>query len=669
MPSRARPQVARQLASAAATYRPDIDGLRAVAVLAVLAYHAWPNWFHSGFVGVDIFFVISGYLITTIIAGQLEAGRFSIADFYVRRVRRIFPALTVVLVATLGFAWVVLLQDEFLQIGRHAVAGVGFFSNLLLWHEAGYFDNAGTTKPLLHLWSLGVEEQFYIVWPLLLWLVFKRKLPFLAVAAVIFALSMAVNLLSVQSHPVAAFFSPVTRFWELMAGGVAAYLHLHRTDFFSRHTTALSLAGTALLVLSFWLISPQDLFPGWRALLPVVGAFMLIMAGASAPVNRLLLGRRIMTAIGLISYPLYLWHWPLLSFGFIIYGEKPPASVKVALLAASFALAIATYRLIELPLRARRGMRVVWSLAGAMACVGLAGLLIASGTLRERIDTHGAAPYLAALNDTDFPGATFKPWRYNDVVLQKAASPGPGLTVFLGDSVMQHYGPRVEQQVAADPARFQSVVFATAGGCPPIRHIVRLPRIKYPTCQKSTDAAYALANSAAADKVVIGAAWYGYFNGQTDLLYDDGKTRLPFPDARAQELAYESLRQSIATLRQNGKQVFLILQPPAGKRFDPRSMYTGSRFGGIYPVDPVPPFDLKDYLTRNATVRERLLAIAHQSGARPIEPTEYLCKGDICPVLDEQGSPLYTDTVHLRPSYARRAATFLDQTMTRASGR
>ncbi|MDQ1817451.1 acyltransferase family protein [Massilia sp. CCM 9210] len=645
-----------------------MDGMRALAVIAVIVFHAWPTWFAGGFVGVDIFFVISGFLITSILISQLDKGKFSIADFYVRRIRRIFPALTVVMLATLAFGWVILLRGEFQQIGKHAVAGTLFVSNLVLWNEAGYFDNDGITKPFLHLWSLGVEEQFYILWPLILWLVFSRKLRFLWVAGVIFVISMSANLLLVSDHPVAAFFSPLTRFWELMAGGVVAYLHLHHPQRFERHGTALSLGGALLLGLAFWLTNAQSVFPGWWAMLPVGGACMLILAGKNALLNRLVLGRRLPVAIGLISYPLYLWHWPLLSYGHIIYGQKPPLDVKLVLVGAGFVLAYLTWRLVEIPLRERRERsRVTWSLGLGMVAIAVLGLTIGTSLLRERIDTHGAEPYLAALNDSQFPGPTLAPMRYDGVVFQKAASRGPGLTVFLGDSVVQQYSPRIEHVVAGDPARFSSVIFATAGGCPPIEHTVRLPQFRFPLCPKTVKAAYALANSPEVDTVVLGAAWYGYFNiGQHELLYEKGAIKKTFPAADAQELAYASLRASIANLRKNGKRVFLVLQPPSGSAFDPQSMYTGSRFGAIAPVPKVPAFDLADYRQRNAAPLARLTAIAADTGAIVIEPARFMCKGNVCPVLDETGSPLYTDTIHMRPAYSRRAASFLDPAIVRA---
>src|SRR4030065_1483737 len=174
-------------------YRADIDGLRAIAVLSVVGFHASPYWIRGGFVGVDIFFVISGFLISSIILSNLSKGTFSFAEFYARRIKRIFPALILVMATCYVFGWFVLLPDEYKQLGKHIIAGAGFVSNFCFWQEAGYFDNSADTKPLLHLWSLGIEEQFYIVWPLLLYLALKRRFNFLFLAITIFAISFSVN--------------------------------------------------------------------------------------------------------------------------------------------------------------------------------------------------------------------------------------------------------------------------------------------------------------------------------------------------------------------------------------------------------------------------------------------------------------------------------------------
>ncbi len=216
------------------TYRPDIDGLRAIAVLAVIGFHAFPNWVHGGFVGVDIFFVLSGFLITGILLNQLQAlpamgwHNFMgfITHFYARRIVRIFPALLVVLVACYAFGWFSLFANEYKQLGKHIAAGAGFVANWALWGEAGYFDNAAETKPLLHLWSLGVEEQFYLLWPLALWVLWKRQLDVLTATLLLAWISYAVMRNRMSVDAVGVFFSPQTRLWELLAGAALAYVQV-----------------------------------------------------------------------------------------------------------------------------------------------------------------------------------------------------------------------------------------------------------------------------------------------------------------------------------------------------------------------------------------------------------------------------------------------------------
>lgn len=180
-------------------YRPDIDGLRAIAILSVIGFHAFPFLVQGGFIGVDIFFVISGFLISTIIFGSLERGNFSFVEFYIRRINRIFPALLLVLITCFAFGWFVLLSDEYKQLGKHIAGGAGFISNFIFWNESGYFDNVAEAKPLLHLWSLGVEEQFYIIWPLLLWLAWKRHLNLLSIAIIVAVISFALNIYEIRN--------------------------------------------------------------------------------------------------------------------------------------------------------------------------------------------------------------------------------------------------------------------------------------------------------------------------------------------------------------------------------------------------------------------------------------------------------------------------------------
>ena len=332
-------------------YRPDIDGLRAVAILAVLGFHAFPDVLRGGFVGVDVFFVISGFLISSIIFENLEKGSFSYLGFYSRRIRRIFPALVVVLIATFALGWRLLLPGEYVQLNKYIASGAAFISNLVTWNEAGYFDNASDTKPLLHLWSLGVEEQFYLFWPLLVGICWRFRFNLLSITLFVALVSFAENILTASTYPVADFYSPLSRFWELMIGGMLAYATLHRPQYFPESTRWLSFAGLTLIILAVVIISKDAMFPGWWALLPTVGAFLIIASGSEAWVNKYLLGNKLMVGIGLISYPLYLWHLPLLTFARIANFGTPPVLMRLGLLGLSVVLAIMTYFLVEKPLR------------------------------------------------------------------------------------------------------------------------------------------------------------------------------------------------------------------------------------------------------------------------------------------------------------------------------
>ncbi|MFP5392036.1 MAG: acyltransferase family protein [Gammaproteobacteria bacterium] len=645
-------------AHGAQPYRPDIDGLRAVAVLLVVVFHAWPRWLQSGFIGVDIFFVISGFLITSIILSDLQARSFSILEFYSRRVRRIYPALLLVMFVTLALGWAVLMRNELAQLGKHIASGAAFIANLTFWSETGYFDNNSTTKPLLHLWSLGVEEQFYIVWPLLLWLSYRFRTRFLKPALVIFAVSFAYSLYATYHSPTEGYFSPVTRFWELMVGGICAHVQRHHIHRLARWSGAMAFAGVGALLLAGLLVTEQTAFPGWWALAPVLGASLLILAGSDAWINRRVLAQPLAVQLGLVSYPFYLWHWPLLSFTFILYGEKPPALVKLAAVAGSLLLAFLTYRLLELPLKRRvgRGLQVRL-LCALMVVAGGLGLLMWGGQLAPRLQTNGADRYLNALNDLGFPTAAMRPLSHAGVTFQQVVGRGQGTTVLLGDSVVEQYGVFVTEFLKAHPEARRAVVFGTAGGCPPIEGAVRLPQIKFSKCTQTVHAALHLALSTDVDTVLVGGAWYGYFNRDyTDLIMDGRQ----FPDTRAQEAAFTALENSLARLRAAGKRVFLLMTPPAGAAFDPRAMVEGSRLHQIRPKAHLEPFDARQFNEAHQAARARLQGIAATTGATLIDPIDTLCPQLRCPVVDANGEPKYTDTVHMRPGVSLSAARYLE---------
>jgi peptidoglycan/LPS O-acetylase OafA/YrhL len=362
------------------SYRADIDGLRAIAVSSVVIFHAFPEAIRGGFIGVDVFFVISGYLISTLIIRGLDRGRFRLAEFYSRRIRRIFPALLLVLAASVVIGWFVLLIDEYTQLGKHVAAGAGFVSNLVLWNESGYFDNSAATKPLLHLWSLAIEEQFYLIWPIIIYLLWRFPRAIWTVIVAVGLISFSLNVLFIHTGgSVAAFYSPQTRFWELMAGSAVAYVMLRKEYIAPSLQVPLlryvnpSFLGCAFLAVGL-IVTREARFPGWFALLPVIGASLIISSNPNSWINRVFLSHPFLVGLGLISYPLYLWHWPLLSFTRVVDGEYPSPIVRVLLLAIAVGLAFATYVAVEKPIReGRLKKRAPALLALGMIIVGGAG--------------------------------------------------------------------------------------------------------------------------------------------------------------------------------------------------------------------------------------------------------------------------------------------------------
>ena len=390
-------------------YRSDIDGLRAIAVLAVVTYHAFPGRLPGGFIGVDVFFVISGFLISTIIFENLESGTFTFKEFYSRRIRRIFPALVITLLGVSIIGWFLLISEEIKSLGKHVAAGAAFLTNFIVQGEAGYFDSASEARPLLHLWSLGIEEQFYIIWPVLIWFAWKRKFNFISITLLLACVSFYFNIKEVETSPVSTFFSPHTRFWELMCGSGLAWatIYLKHSDLKLRVTidrwlkrivfqnlrepdgntlsNLMAIQGVALLFFGFLFFDKSTVYPGFYTFIPVLGTLFLIYAGSNSWINRALLSNKVLIWFGLISFPLYLWHWPLISFAWIVEGGVPPTIVRVSAVLLAMLLAWLTKVFIEKPFRfskARIQLKV-WGLCISLTVVGLAGLALNSTSISQ----------------------------------------------------------------------------------------------------------------------------------------------------------------------------------------------------------------------------------------------------------------------------------------------
>lgn len=658
-------------------YRPDIDGLRAIAVLSVVAFHAFPSWVRGGFIGVDVFFVISGYLISTIIFENLDKGTFSFSDFYSRRIRRIFPALLLVMIACFAFGWFALLADEFKQLGKHIAAGAGFISNFILWNEAGYFDNSAETKPLLHLWSLGIEEQFYIVWPVLLWFAWKRKFNLLTITVVVAVATFILNLKGVRQDMIATFYSPQTRFWELLCGSLLAWFALYKKDSFANikskiddwlsrivysekqnndgrtFSNVLSFVGLLLLIYGFWRINKELSFPGKWALVPVLGAVLIITAGSKAWVNRKILSNKVAVWFGLISFPLYLWHWPILSFARIVEGEVPSRNIRIAAVVLSIALAWLTYKLVERPIRFGNYSKVkVTVLVILMTVVGYIGYnTYERNGLEFRVSKFSKIS--KAAGEWQYPGK-LTPFNFEGRTFLRQNSNKKDATLFIGDSNIEQYYVRADELIANRPDDVNSVIFATGGGC------LAVPASPYDEphkhCVNLMESAFNYAKSDTSVKnVVIGAQWNGY------LLHGYALGGVFGIGEKDYVSSLSRLSTYIKQLKQLGKNVYLVLNIPTGEELDPKFMaMRGLKYFPQIIILRDGGLSRESVNKKYGKVQEDLRISAESAGAKVVNPMDFVCDSLVCLSVDDDGEPIYKDGTHLRPSYVRHKAHFID---------
>jgi len=471
--------------------------------MLVLNYHAFPEALPGGFVGVDVFFVISGFLITGIIARELALKRFSLLGFYNRRIRRIFPALIVVLAATLALGWLWMLPAPFAQLGSDSFASAAFFANIALLLQSGYFDVESAKKPLLHLWSLGIEEQFYLAWPLLLMLAVRLRLSILTVASVLGIGSFLLNVALIGSDPVATFYLPFTRAFELLAGAVLAcgWSRVNQASVASNWRAAI---GVVLIVAAAGILDSHRAFPGWWALLPVVGTALLLSAPA-AWVNRAVFASPALVWIGLISYPLYLWHWPLLVFmGAIKFGPLSLPERELILLASAL-LAWLTYRFVETPFRfGAPSPRKIYALGAGMVLIAIAGGAIVYG---RGLDFRLPAE-IRAIADVPTQNAR---WRFHQCLLDLSREMSFAddcadrdrrpLVMVWGDSTAAALIPGLRK---AQETRNFGIAQFTSSSCVPI---LNADIASTPNCRAINDKVIGLAREIRPDIVVLHGAW------------------------------------------------------------------------------------------------------------------------------------------------------------------
>jgi len=363
-------------------YRPDVDGLRTIAVTAVVIYHAFPGSLTGGYVGVDVFFVVSGFLITSVIVDDLERGRFSIVDYYGRRARRILPALIVMVLAGLAVGAIILFPGDFQDLARSTAATALFLSNVWFWLDRqDYFADAVEFAPLLHTWSLAVEEQFYIVAPLLLALVLRHgRGPAIVAMSAICAAALALSAATSAGSHGFAFYLPLTRAYELGLGALLALVPASRLSLPRSAREAAAASGLAMIIVAVFAFDGATVFPGVAALLPCVGTALVIAAGSQGQtVVGGLLSLGPLVFVGLVSYSWYLWHWPVLAFTRVHLGTVDlPPSVALSAVAGSFGLAVLSWRFVEQPFRRRRGVIAPGTGAFAASAAGIAALVAAA---------------------------------------------------------------------------------------------------------------------------------------------------------------------------------------------------------------------------------------------------------------------------------------------------
>lgn len=659
-------------------YRADIDGLRALAIIPVILFHAFPSLMPGGFVGVDIFFVISGFLISNILLEGLEKGTFSFAAFYRNRIRRLFPALLVLLAACLAAGWFLLLPDEYENLGKHMVGAVGYVENFVLRREAGYFDVRSQFKPLMHLWSLGIEEQFYLTYPLFLWAMWRVRRMLFPALVLVAAGSFALNIVYVRGDAAGAFFLPQTRCWELAAGcAIACWQILRKETYLSTNLlrssmrsrwprvsdgpigNVFSAAGVALIAIAVLRIREHDAFPGWYALLPVCGAALLIVAGPKAHINRLVLSDRRMVFVGLISYPLYLWHWPILTFPRMLAGGEIPVSWRIAGIVLSFALAWLTFHFVEKPIRfGRKNWFRPVALAAVsvvLACVGYAatrdgyvrrfpGVAQDLGDLRKVVWSTSECRTISGLSKIDYCRTT---------------SVKPPDVLLIGDS---HAAVLYEGLAPLYRQRSLTLMNLGEAGCAPFYDTETVPGERDRDCSAPVNGMLDFAaHSASVRTIIFSARGPRYMSGEGFGAVESGaapkKIRWKGAPAGAPqpEMYAGALRYTIARLSSSGKTVILFIDwPELG--FDSRSCL--ARPFGLFPSTrkfcEVPR---KEVDLRNRAYRGLMFRLASELGnVKLFDPLPWLCDSSACYALKD-GRLLYSDSNHVSIAGAEYLAT------------
>lgn len=640
-------------------YRAEIDGLRAIAVLAVVLFHARLGVPGGGYAGVDVFFVISGFLISRLIGEEYaRSGRFSLAGFYERRIRRLFPALVAVVVATLAVGWWQLPPGELVALARSGFAALAFFSNLHFARQAGYFQAEAETQPLLHTWSLGVEEQFYILAPLVIVGLLKlslrhRRLVLGALALV----SLGFAVLVPQSQREAAFFWPYGRAYELLMGA-ALGLRLVPLPTGERARGGMAAAGLVMIALSLLLLREGGHFPGYLALFPCLGTALVIAAtegGAIPGVVGTLLSAAPMRFFGRISYSLYLWHWPVMVYAALAHEGPLPLAVRLGLVVISIGLAWVSYRFIETP--ARHGVarwRLLLVFAPALGVMG-AGFVVSA-----LVTKHQGYPARFGPAMTRLVAGMAEPQRTGPRCAGAHCLLGDGNApvsfILLGDSHARVLAPEISH-IAQE--RGLGGILLMRDGCPPLLDEQGQSIVPSRKCREVGWRLDTLLAAQPKPRIIIAARWALYaeaspFGAETGT---EGRALVPGGLEANRRAFAEGLQRTLAVLQRAGADVRLMGPVPEQGRDIQALMARRVMRGQVGEVF----VERARFDVRQASVMAALEA-ARGQGAKVLYPHTILCDAAQCRA-SEDGLPLYFDDDHLSLRGANRIRALLGQAL------
>lgn len=630
--------------SSTLAYRPDIDGLRAIAVLPVILFHAGFDWFSGGYVGVDVFFVISGYLITSILLREIRSGTFSLVHFYERRARRILPALFLVCLASLPFAWWLLPPQALTDFAQSLIATATFWSNILFWLESDYFAATAELKPLLHTWSLAIEEQFYLFFPLILLVLAKWQLSRINLLILLFAvISYGLMLWGLPRYPEATFYLLPTRAWELMAGALLAVWHTRRID--ANHTpiptapatNMLSLSGLLLIATAVLLLDHDTPFPSHWTLLPVIGTALII--GFSQPGHwaHRLLRQRPLVLIGLISYSAYLWHQPMFAFAKIYYISVPPPAVMGLLVMLSLLLAYLSWSYIEFPFRSRSRV----SRQTVFVCSGVASSAIIaiglSGYLSQGFPILRSTPQLIESLKTARPSPMREQCHTQGTDYLKPKNSctygGDNITwAVFGDSHAVEPAYALAQKLKLTNEGIKHYSFSLCG--PNYGASIDVPA----GCDEWTQEVLADLEQRSDIKNVLVAFRLNYY------LFGPHEDKYPhLPNAVVQQAranVWQGFVNTLNELKAMGKNVIVLLQAP-----EPPTHIDNLLFTHQEDLNRVKGVPRAWWEQRNAYVNAHLNELPDLQEV--IDPTPMLCDEKYCYVTTENQSALYFDDDHL----------------------